>query len=121
MALLFYSVEVYFYFKTIMEKYLVFLNNTKSFVKTSHKYICHIKIMTNNHVEYKGNIFHTLKEVNQFKNYFLNRKLHFKSIEGFISQIHISNEDRIFECLKNNDYAGVKKAGVVLEEFKMTK
>lgn len=93
----------------------------KSFVKTSHKYICYIKIVANNYIEYKGNIFHTLKEVNQFKNYFLNKKLNFKSMEGFISQIHIDMEDKVFEYLKNNDYAGVKRAGIVLEEFKMTK
>lgn len=104
-----------------MKRDTVFINNMKSFVKTSHKYICHIKIVTSNHVEYKGNIFQTLKEVNQFKNYFLNKKLYFKNLEGFISQIPIDKEDKVFECLKNNDYAGVKKAGIVLEEFKMTK
>lgn len=104
-----------------MKRDTVFINNMKSFVETSHKYICHIKIITNNHVEYKGNIFLTLKEVNQFKNYFLNKKLSFKSMEGFISQIHTDNEDRIFELLKNNDYARLKKAGIVLEEFKASK
>jgi hypothetical protein len=104
-----------------MKKETIFNHNTKSFVKISTEYICHIKIVTNNHVEYKGNIFPTLKEANQFKNYFLNKKLSFKSMEGFISQIHIDMEDEIFEYLKNNDYAGIKKAGIVLEEFKASK
>ena len=104
-----------------MKRTDIITNNIQNISRASTEYICHIKIVTNTYVEYKGNIFHTLKEVNQFKNYFLNRKLYFKNLEGFISQIHIDMEDKVFECLKNNDYAGVKKAGVVLEEFKASK